>query len=520
VSAHYPVRNTAARIEARVIMGSWLSTFQRLRWKLTLRSMLVTVGALLVVVLILGGLLLSRVLLPLDILSTQVPPATWIQVVRNDMPYLVRHILSQDPVDTELIQLLLAEGELQISFFDLLHVGDLELRLRTVGKGSSLLLDSEGTLLGTSNPHFVSPNEVGRPLDPSILPGLEGPLEAALKGELNPDRLFVTIEPNEEFFFTVPVMDRTNQDVLGVRVVYIEHLPTEAALSSNLLSVLGRSALILVVSAALVSLLFGFLTARGMVDRLQRASEVTDAWSKGDFSEFIEDPIQDEIGQLGQRLNRMALQLKELLRRREQTAVMEERNRLARDLHDSAKQQALAASFQIGTALTLYDREPEAARSHLEEAERLVDNVREELTDLIMELRPQDFEDKRIGEILTTYVIDWSQQHEFKVEQDLQTDIPLSISAKQTLLRILQEALANVARHSLGTQVSIRLESRADEVTLTVQDNGVGFAPDNGTHGVGIHSMRERAESLGGNLELTSVPEEGTTVCIRIPQAR
>jgi len=303
-----------------------------------------------------------------------------------------------------------------------------------------------------------------------------------------------------------------------VAVIYVENLPTENDVISNTLALLGRSALILLVAAGLVGLYFGYLTAKGMVKRLQHASEVTDAWSQGDFSEFIDDPVPDEIGDLGQRLNRMALQLKNLLKRREEIAVLEERNRLARDLHDSAKQQALAASFQIGTALTLFDRDSTNARGHLEEAERLVDSVREELTDLITELRPQDLEGKTISQILSEYAVDWSHQHEIELEQDLRADPSLSIGCKQTLLRILQEALANIARHSAATQVSISLQAQGGEVTLMIGDNGRGFAPGEVTHGVGLHSMRERAQSLGGSLNLDSTPGEGTSITVRIPQ--
>lgn len=499
-------------------MGTWVSSFQRLRWKLTLRSTLVTVGALLVVVLVLGALLFSRVLLPLEILNTSFTPTNWVQIIRNDSPDLIRAILAQDPVDTALIETIMQEGELQVTFSDLLRVGDIELQLRTVGQSSSLLLDHKGILLGTSNPDLVPQEAVGNPLDPSILPGLEGPLEAALQGELNADRLFVTIEPNEEFYLAVPIHDESVQEVVGVVIIYIDNLPTENDFVSNMLALMGRSALILLVSAALVGLIFGFVTAKGMVDRLLHASEVTDAWSQGNFSTFIEDPGRDEIGQLGERLNRMAMQLKELLKRREEVAVVEERNRLARDLHDSAKQQALAASFQIGTALTLYDRDPQKARDHLEEAERLVDGVREELTGLIMELRPQDFEEKSINLILSDYLLDWSQQHGYEVEQDLQKDIQVSIGGKQTLLRILQEALANIARHSQGDQVKISLGNVGDDTVLKIMDNGVGFEPDKVARGVGLRSMQERAETLGGTVEVTSIIGEGTTLKVSVPQ--
>ncbi len=503
--------------EMGLCMRSRISAFQTLRWKLSLQYSAVTVSALFVVVLVLGAMLVSRVMLPLDLLDTSLSPTAWIQIVRNDYPELLRHILSQDPIDTVLISRFLEEGELQITLSDLLRVGDIEVQLRTVGQGSSLLLDSKGILLGTSNPDIVSPNLVGEPIDPSILPGLEGPLEAALRGDLDVDRLFVTLVPDEEFYFAVPIHDESGQEVLGVVVIYIERLPTENDYVSNTLALAGRSALVLLFSTGLAGMFFGFLTAKGITRRLQHASEVTDAWSRGDFSTFIADTVNDEIGNLGERLNRMALQLKELLKRREEIAVIEERNRLARDLHDSAKQQALAASFQIGTALTLYEREPETAKSHLEEAERLVDRVREELTDLIMELRPQALEQRSIEEILSEYLTDWSTQHAFELEQALQRDIPLSVNAKQTLLRILQEALANIARHSEGSQVSIKLHAQGDEVNLEVKDNGVGFNPEKVTRGVGIQSMRERTESLGGSLELTSTPEQGTTLIARIP---
>jgi hypothetical protein len=207
-------------------MGSWVSMFQRLRWKLTLRSMLVTVSALLVVVLILGSLRLTRVLLPLDILSAELPPAKWIQIIRNDAPYLLRYVLTQDPIDTDLVSQLLQDGELQITLSNLLRVGDIELQLRTVGTGTSLLLDSNGILLGASDTTLVSQEDVGLPLDTSLLPGLEAPVEAALQGDLNADNLFVTLQPNEEFFMAVPLSDESGLEVLGVVIIYIQHLPT------------------------------------------------------------------------------------------------------------------------------------------------------------------------------------------------------------------------------------------------------------------------------------------------------
>jgi NarL family two-component system sensor histidine kinase LiaS len=277
--------------------------------------------------------------------------------------------------------------------------------------------------------------------------------------------------------------------------------------------------LLLLFATGLVGTYFGFLTAKGMVSRLQHASDVADAWSQGDFSEFINDPVSDEIGQLSQRLNRMAEQLKDLLKRRQEMAVSEERNRLARDLHDSAKQQALAASFQLGTAITLFDREPETAKNHMIEADHLVNSVRVELTDLIHELRPPMMNGQDFAVTLNDYAIEWAHQSGIEVNVDVQVNNGLSLESKQTLFRILQEALANVARHSAAQSVDISLSSSVDVVQLTITDDGGGFDTSAQHDGMGLNSMWERAESLNGEFTVESELGEGTRITVTLPMS-
>ncbi len=163
-------------------------------------------------------------------------------------------------------------------------------------------------------------------------------------------------------------------------------------------------------------------------------------------------PVGDEISQLAVRLNNMAEQLQQFLKRSREMAVSEERNRLARDLHDSAKQEALAASFHLGTALTLFERDPVGAKNHLAEADNLVDSVRGELTDLIHELRPPSMNGtvlmKRLMNILSSGLIKLESRASLHVEGF----VDLSLEIKQAIYRIMQEALANVARHSSAEQ--------------------------------------------------------------------
>ena len=312
-------------------------------------------------------------------------------------------------------------------------------------------------------------------------------------------------------------MDEDNQEVLGAVIVYVEHLPTANDIPETLMLLLGRSVLILLLAAGVVGTIFGAITARGMVSRLGRVSQVTDAWSQGDFSEFIEDPVGDEISTVAVRLNHMAEQLQQFLKRSQAIAVSEERNRLARDLHDSAKQEALAASFHLGTALTLFERDPESAKSHLVEPDNLVDSVRVELTDLIHELRPPSMNGSRFDETLNEYIIEWAHQTGIKATLNVDGSIDLPLDIKLAIYRIMQEALANVTRHSSASTVDATLSFDDNLVEFCLSDDGVGFDTQQQYAGMGLDSMRERVESLNGDFSVHSEPGQGTKVCVTVP---
>jgi signal transduction histidine kinase len=213
----------------------------------------------------------------------------------------------------------------------------------------------------------------------------------------------------------------------------------------------------------------------------------------------------------------LAIENARLYEQAHQVAVLEERNRLARELHDSVKQKALAASFQIGTTLALFERDPQSAKAHLEEAENLVDGVRTELTDLILELRPEALIERSADAILREYALDWSQQNQKEVDLQLEVAPEVSLDVKQTLLRILQESLTNVARHSEAKCVSLTLSFDGGSVTFVVKDDGIGFDQDQAKTGLGLQFMHERAEALGGSFQMTSTPGEGTSISAVIP---
>jgi NarL family two-component system sensor histidine kinase LiaS len=300
-------------------------------------------------------------------------------------------------------------------------------------------------------------------------------------------------------------------------VVIIDSLPTQRDLPAHILAIAGRSLIILFLGVGMMGAVFGIVVANGLINRFRRLSTAADAWSVGDFSRFIEDNAGDEISQLAGRLNQMARQLQSLLLRRQELAVSEERNRLARDLHDSAKQQALAASFELGAALTLYERDPQSAKKHLVEADTLVDSVRTELTNLVHELRPLSSDGQGFSEVLSEYLQEWSDRCGIDLTVSIDDCDDLSLAVREAVFRIAQEALANIARHSRASRASLNVARRTDLVTMVIKDNGCGFDPDAVHRGLGLHSMQERAEASRGSFVLESVPGQGTEVTVTLP---
>ena len=161
--------------------------------------------------------------------------------------------------------------------------------------------------------------------------------------------------------------------------------------------------------------------------------------------------------------------------------------------------------------------DPEAAESHIEEAERLIDDLRQELTSLIQELRPAALENKGLAPAVRDYVEDWSRQNGISAEVIVQGERSLPLDSEQSLYRIMQEALANVARHSEAAKVGINLLYSKEEISLTVTDDGHGYGADDTSRGFGLSSMLDRAQGAGGKLTVESVLEKGTTVSCTLP---
>lgn len=198
-------------------------------------------------------------------------------------------------------------------------------------------------------------------------------------------------------------------------------------------------------------------------------------------------------------------------------AITNERHRLARDLHDSVKQQVFATIMQLGAARVLIERDPAGARKALDEAEQLAQQAGSELSLVIHELRPIALQGKNLGEALTAYLADWSRQSDVRATTRIFGQHPqLPPEVQYALLRVTQEALANVARHSAAEAVHLELIFDDGTTTLMIRDDGQGFDMEQPSGGVGLSSMRERIAALGGTFSLSSESGVGTSITVRL----
>ena len=152
--------------------------------------------------------------------------------------------------------------------------------------------------------------------------------------------------------------------------------------------------------------------------------------------------------------------------------------------------------MKVGAVKFLLRRDIDAAEGHLNEIEKLVRQAQQELTSLIRELRPVALEGKGLVVALRELATQWAQQTNIVANLSADDVQPLPITIEEALFRIVQEALANVARHSKATLVQITLTTADDTVTLSIIDNGLGFDTTQQGHlGIGLHSDAGAHES-------------------------
>jgi signal transduction histidine kinase len=202
----------------------------------------------------------------------------------------------------------------------------------------------------------------------------------------------------------------------------------------------------------------------------------------------------------------------------EELAVSRERNRIALELHDTLAHTLTAVALQLEAANATLDKNPAAVRGKLEQAGTL---VREGLADTrraLQDLRAKPLDDLGLGLALREYATQSAARGGVTLQHEIDLSIQLPRATEQTLYRIAEESIANSVRHSNARCIQVTFARQQDGVVLAIQDDGTGFDPNNASKSghYGLQGMRERAEMIGGHLNIDSAPGRGTTVCLRV----
>jgi signal transduction histidine kinase len=130
---------------------------------------------------------------------------------------------------------------------------------------------------------------------------------------------------------------------------------------------------------------------------------------------------------------------------------------------------------------------------------------------------PLALKEKGLVTTVREYVFEWENRTDIQADVRIENECRLSLEIEQAIYRIIQEALSNVARHSQATQVEVVISYSKNVVEAAIIDNGCGFTPDRTPMGMGLRSIRERVESIDGNVHIESAPGHGSRVTVRVP---
>ncbi|PSB04014.1 ATP-binding response regulator [Merismopedia glauca] len=211
-------------------------------------------------------------------------------------------------------------------------------------------------------------------------------------------------------------------------------------------------------------------------------------------------------------------QEKELNRRIEEMATLEERNRIARDIHDSLGHALVALNIQMETALTLWRDAPDRAYEFLTEAKQLGSEALRAVRESVSELRADPLQGKVLEQAIASLIQEFYRTTNVLPQSQITLSRPLSHAINTAVYRILQEGLTNICKHAAATAVYIHIQTVESGLWVIIQDNGKGFQVGDSKTGFGLQGMQERTNSLGATLEIRSQPCGGCRITVFFPK--
>ncbi len=408
-----------------------------------------------------------------------------------------------------------------VAWIDLRHVWDIVSSVRVGDSGYAYVLDADGNLIAYRDPALILAHE--NPLQTNA--GLRAHLQTA--GGVGE---YVGLNDVAVIGSHAPIAS-TNW------VVVVETPLTEAY--AVLYRALGLIVVLLVVGIILAALMARYLATRFLepVELLREGAALIGA---GHLDHKIVIETGDEIEELAADFNRMTQNLlrarteledwaRELERRvqertaqvieqKEQLAVLEERQRVARELHDSITQALFTLTLTLESAQAFAKKDPSRVPTLVERAHQVARDTLTETRTLISDLRPTALEQRGLADALREQFVALAARNRVAIELEMDGLTRLASASEDALYRIALEAVNNAVNHARATRIVVKFTQRDEAATLTVTDDGAGFDPmADYTGHFGLKTMHERAHTLGGDVQIESAVGQGTTVRAEIP---
>lgn len=316
---------------------------------------------------------------------------------------------------------------------------------------------------------------------------------------------------------------------LGMLLIDVSLVDTQAQLLRDLTTDLGIS----IGFTLFITLGVFWLMQRLIVRRVERLQHPLAALASGDFAVRLPAPKRprDELDRLTLDVNLMADDLEHYVEEREQLhqsryqGMLEERERIARELHDGVAQlMGYVNTKSSAIQLFLRGNKIETALEQLDQLSRASQEAMLEIRSSILGLRASDQGDDGVQATIASFLLKFNELTGIQIQSDLPAskhEIELSPERELHLLRITQEALSNIHKHSGAKQAYVTLRRHNNQIELSIRDYGNGFdergEPSDSTFSQGINNMRERAAAMGANLRILTSQDGGTEIVVRIP---
>lgn len=408
----------------------------------------------------------------------------------------------------------------------------------------AFLMDSEGRLIAVSTEHAaqlssraLTPQEklpnglLGMALN-DLNPQLAAITEAVHSSDNNVMEVDINGQPALVTYASLPDLSWSLSIVVPLDEVTAEAQNVANSIQKDNAATVQNTLwirTILFLAAGIVSI---FLSQRFLSRPISELMRGVRAITLGDLSVSVPVTSNDELGELASSFNRMTDELNRRTRELSQTsaelqikeaqvkvAALEERQKLARELHDSVSQALYGIALGARTAQTQLERDPAKLAEPLDYILSLAEAGLSEMRALIFELRPESLKNEGLVAALTKQSNALRARHKLDVATHFDPEPDISLDVKEALYRIVQEAMHNIAKHAHATRVDLTLRQSGDQLVLEIRDNGKGFDHNREYPGhLGMRSMPERAAQIGAEFHIQSLPNVGTTIIISLPR--